>query len=156
APPLRSLIEDPTWVGSARSTNLQAFAELPPPHARPLQARGDTLSGPAGTAGTTGTTGSKGSAGTTAPTGSAGSAGALVLLSQQLDGRWRLITSAGKAVDGQRAFGWATGFTLPAGTVAFAVTPTGQAARSAQTVVLSLLWLSALWITRRPSRPARG
>jgi GT2 family glycosyltransferase len=140
APPLQSLVSDPAWLAAitndersrhllTRSEDLQWITQLAPAHTPPLARRGDVFSG-------------------TAP----GSQPSLVLLSQQFDARWRLTYPDGTSQGAAPAFGWADRFTLPAGAGPFTVRFTGQAARSAQMTVLSILWLAALWITRRPSR----
>jgi hypothetical protein len=129
AAPLRSLILDPVWASTARSNDMSSFAALPPPRGEPLQQHGDVWSLASGSV-----------------------SGGLVLLSQQFDGRWHLDTSTGATVGPERAFGWAMGFRVPAGAGSIAVGPAGQAARSAQVFLLSMLWLAALWITRRRSR----
>jgi hypothetical protein len=131
-PPLQWVTADPAWRAAARSADLEPVAALPAAHAIPLLRRGDAFTG-------------------AAPTGSDPS---LVLLSQEFDPSWQLRTSNGDTVAASRAFGWADGFTVPADSGSFTVRYTGQAARSAQMTVLSILWLAALWITRRPSRSA--
>lgn len=69
----------------------------------------------------------------------------LVALSTEYAGSW--------AIDGsdaapQRAFGWATAFTDTRGPVA--VRFGAQLPRTVETILLGILWLVALWITRKP------
>jgi hypothetical protein len=79
--------------------------------------------------------------------------GASVLLTQQFDARWRLEpVGRGPAIAPRPAFGWAVGFAYRPTTAGFTVRFTGQTARTVEVVFLSILWLAALWITRRPSR----
>jgi GT2 family glycosyltransferase len=130
APPVPSLISDPAWLATARSADLQSSAELPSADAHALARRGEAFSGAAPEE----------------------SGPGLALLSQQFDARWHLTSSDGTTAAAARAFGWADRFTVPEGSGPFTVRFTGQAARSAQMTVLSILWLAALWITRRPSR----
>ena len=53
------------------------------------------------------------------------------------------------AIVGPReAFGWSTAFDAPAGSVR--VRFTEQWVRTVETLVLGLLWLAALWVTRKP------
>ncbi len=131
-PPLQLVTSDPHWRAASRSADLSPVAALPAAHAIALTRLGDTFAG-------------------TAPTGSDPG---LVLLSQEFDPRWQLRSSNGATVPASRAFGWADGFVVPANSGSFTVRYAGQAARSAQMTVLSILWLAALWITRRPSRSA--
>jgi GT2 family glycosyltransferase len=75
-----------------------------------------------------------------------------VLLGQQFDAGWRLSAPGGTAVAPRRAFGWATGFDPPAGRLQ--VRYGRQWLRDVEVAVLGLLWLAALWITRKPARRA--
>jgi GT2 family glycosyltransferase len=84
---------------------------------------------------------SAGAAGQTQPAG-------LVLLSQQFDSHWRLSQSAGPATP-FRAFGWAVGFEARAPSPS--IRYEGQAVRDGEVGLLVLLWLGALWISRRPA-----
>jgi GT2 family glycosyltransferase len=72
-----------------------------------------------------------------------------VLLSQQFDSRWRLTVGRGPAVPPERAFGWAAGFSAPAGPAS--VRYTAQWVRTLEMLALAVLWGAALWITRRPA-----
>jgi hypothetical protein len=85
-----------------------------------------------------------------APGGWSGEAPApgLVVVSTEFDPYWRLEASNGDVVRASQAFGWATSFAAPAGELR--VRFTGQLVRTVETLVLGLLWLAALWITRKP------
>ncbi|MFL5798787.1 MAG: glycosyltransferase family 2 protein [Actinomycetota bacterium] len=91
-----------------------------------------------------------GSALRAAPGGYGGSSGGgSVLLASQFDSGWRL-RAAGRTVPPTRAFGWGTAFRAPAGAVS--VTYGRQWVRDLEVAVLAVLWLAALWITRKPAR----
>jgi GT2 family glycosyltransferase len=80
--------------------------------------------------------------------GRAPSAGA-VLLAGQYDGGWRL-DAGGRSVGPNLIFGWAMRFPVPAaGPVR--VEYTSQTARRVEIAIIAVLWLAALWITRKPS-----
>jgi GT2 family glycosyltransferase len=88
-------------------------------------------------------------------TGSTGSG--VVVLSQQFDSGWRADVGGRRGPSPYRAFGWATGFDLPAGTVH--IEYGRQWIRTVEMIVLALLWVFSLWLTRKPSagaRPARA
>jgi hypothetical protein len=72
-----------------------------------------------------------------------------VLLADQYAGGWR--AGGGKArVAPQRIFGWAMRFPVSArGRVT--LNPPGQTPRRVEIAIVALVWLLALWITRRPS-----
>jgi hypothetical protein len=70
-----------------------------------------------------------------------------VVASDQFGDGWRLET-AGTQVEPRRAFGWAMAAEVEPGSLAFAFTRQWPA--TAQVVLLGLLWLVALWITRKP------
>jgi hypothetical protein len=149
--PLASLVADPAWRAAAASPDPAAAAMLRTPDAIPLSGSdGSYVGGPLGSR--------------KIPPGS------MVLLSQQFDRHWvlsepRVVTAgltaslssapstAAATVAPRAAFGWAVGFayspTPPSG---FAVRFTGQSTRTAEVVLLALLWTAALWITRRRSR----
>jgi hypothetical protein len=84
------------------------------------------------------------------PGGWAGQAPApgLAVVSTEFEPAWRLEASNGDVVHPGRAFGWSTVFDAPAGSlhVRFA----DQWIRTWETIVLGLLWLVALWVTRKP------
>ena len=79
--------------------------------------------------------------------GEASTAGSLVV-STEFDPGWRLEVPSGAVVRPGRAFGWSTAFDSPAGRLL--VRYTGQWVRTAETIALGLLWLAALWVTRKP------
>ncbi|HEX5902302.1 MAG TPA: glycosyltransferase [Actinomycetota bacterium] len=70
-----------------------------------------------------------------------------VVVTQQFDGGWR-IESGGERLAPFRGFGWAIAGAVDAGEVV--VEYTNQWVRTAELVVLAVLWLAALWITRKP------
>jgi hypothetical protein len=80
------------------------------------------------------------------PTG----ASSLILLAQQFDSHWRLEGGSAPARP-TRAFGWAVGFDPGQRSSAFEVRFHGQATRTVQIVLLTILWIAGLWVTRRPS-----
>ncbi len=85
-----------------------------------------------------------------APGGWVGEASApgLVVVSTEFDPEWRLEIANGGSVRPSEAFGWSTDFGSPAG--ALRVRYAGQWVRTMETIVLGLLWLAALWVTRKP------
>jgi hypothetical protein len=70
-----------------------------------------------------------------------------VVVADQFDAGWR-IENQGQRRTPQRAFGWAISSEVEPGSVSFI--HTGQWVRTAEMVLLGLLWLAALWITRKP------
>jgi hypothetical protein len=121
---LASVIPDAEWLGVARRPTFAGLASLPAARSRPL-------------------------AEPPVPAPAPLPPEALALLSQQFDERWRAQTS-GRTEAPFRAFGWAVGFTVESDT-AVEVEYDGQLARNGEVLVLALLWLGALWITRRPA-----
>jgi hypothetical protein len=79
--------------------------------------------------------------------GEAPSSGTAVV-STEFGPDWELEGSEGATVGPREAFGWSTAFDAPAGQLR--VRFTEQWVRTLETIVLGLLWLAALWITRRP------
>ena len=69
----------------------------------------------------------------------------LVALSTEYEGAWSL---EGSDAEPQRSFGWATAFTDTTGPVE--VRYGSQLPRTIETLLLALIWLAALWITRKP------
>jgi hypothetical protein len=128
AVPLAAGLTDPTWaeVGLSGRTDLPATAALPAPTGDPLEGSGQRYEGGASDATT------------------------MVLLSQEAVGSWRLAQGA-SAEEPVPAFGWAAGFRPPA-SGGFQVAFGGQRVRTSEMAVLALLWMAALWITRRPVR----
>jgi hypothetical protein len=72
----------------------------------------------------------------------------LVVVSTEFEPAWRLEASDGEVIRPTEAFGWSTAFDAPAGDLR--VRFTGQLVRTLETIALGLLWLAALWITRKP------
>jgi hypothetical protein len=72
----------------------------------------------------------------------------LVFVGDQFSRGWRL-TASDHITDASPAFGWALGFPMPSG--AFSISYGLQWIRTTEMLVLGLLWLAALWITRRPA-----
>ncbi len=70
------------------------------------------------------------------------------MISTAFDPHWRLDAANDAVVRPDEAFGWSTAFDAPAGEVR--IRYVGQWVRTLETVVLGLLWLAALWITRKP------
>ena len=134
--PPASAIPDPSWRLAASTGDPRSAAALQQPDAIPLAGSdGSYTGGPY--------------PGRTFPPGSS------VLLSQEFDDRWRLTpTGGGPEVAPRPAFGWAVGFPYRPTAGGFTVTFTGQTPRTVEVVLLSILWLAALWITRRPSKVA--
>jgi hypothetical protein len=124
--PLASALGDLPWRAAALHPSVEAVSALPVPETAPLQGGGQRYEGPP----------------TAAPQ--------LVMLSQQFDSRWRLVPRGAAPVLPQRAFGWAVGFRLPGSSQGSTVAFSGQRARSVLMSFLALLWLGALWVTRRP------
>jgi GT2 family glycosyltransferase len=133
AVPLGVEISDPGWREAATSGEMRTVLALPAPGGTPLE---ELEAGHA-------------------YRGEGPSAPALILLSQQFDPRWTLIPSDGTPAppEPEVAFGWATGFQAPADPLSgYEVRFDGQASRTIEVGILGVLWLAALWITRRPVR----
>jgi hypothetical protein len=134
--PRASVIPDPRWRVAAASGDATAVAALQDPDAAPLRGSdGAYRAGPYAN-------------GRTFPPGSS------VLLAQQFDRHWQLIPFGQRAapVRPHAAFGWAVGFPSTPTPHGFTVRFTGQGLRNAEVALLSIMWIAALWITRRPSR----
>jgi GT2 family glycosyltransferase len=73
--------------------------------------------------------------------------GSRVVVSTEYDGAWQL---AGSDVAPERAFGWTTSFRTdaPSATVLYGA----QLPRTIATWLLAVVWVAALWITRKPVR----
>jgi GT2 family glycosyltransferase len=76
------------------------------------------------------------------------SAPGLAVVSTEFGPDWRLEATNGVVVRPSEAFGWSTAFDAPAGDLR--VRFTGQLTRTLETIALGLLWLAALWVTRKP------
>jgi hypothetical protein len=72
----------------------------------------------------------------------------LAVVSTEFDPHWLLRAPNGEVVRPSEAFGWSTVFDAPAGELH--VRFDAQWVRTVETIVLGLLWLAALWITRKP------
>jgi len=70
-----------------------------------------------------------------------------VVAADQFDPGWR-VENQGQRLLPQRAFGWAISSEVEPGSISFVFT--GQWMRTAEMALLGLLWLAALWITRKP------
>lgn len=79
----------------------------------------------------------------TAP--STGASPGLIVLATELDPDWRLEGSSEHPI---QAFGWATAFDASPGPVR--ISHGGRLPRAIQTTLLVVLWLGALWVTRKP------
>jgi hypothetical protein len=125
-----SVIQSAEWLRAANSGDPSGRTELPVlSNADPLSGDGEQYSG------------------------AAPATRALVLLSQQFDGAWRLTpSSGGTAIRPSKSFGWAVGFESPSAPSSFIVRFGGQETKRAEVALLALLWLAALWMTRRPVR----
>ncbi|HEX2090178.1 MAG TPA: hypothetical protein VHI54_09685, partial [Actinomycetota bacterium] len=122
--PIYSIVNDERWRRAAFSDRLEDLAPLPAPGAIPL--------GPAAL--------------------DAAEPTSLVFVGQQFDRRWNMARSdGGDPVPGSRAFHWAVGFEgRPASTSA--VQFDGHGERNVEMVLLSGVWLVALWLIRKPPR----
>ena len=135
--PRAAVIADPAWRAAEASGDPTAVVALREPRAVPLEESGGRLHG-----------------GPFAP--DEFPPGASVLLPQQFDRHWSLTPAGGgSAIRARPAFGWAVGFAYRPAADGFTVRFTGQALRTLQVVLLSILWLAALWITRRRSAETR-
>jgi hypothetical protein len=70
-----------------------------------------------------------------------------VVASDQFDSGWR-VENGGERIAPHRAFGFASASPVEAGDVSFLYTD--QWVRTIEMSVLAVLWLLALWITRKP------
>jgi hypothetical protein len=131
AAPLAAGLTDPTWadVGLVGQADPSATATLPEPTGDPLGGSGQRYEG------------------------RASGATSMVLLAQEGSGAWRLAQGE-TSLESVPAFGWAAGFGPPPVGAAFRVEFGGQRVRTSEIAVLALLWMAALWITRRPVRGA--
>ena len=80
-----------------------------------------------------------------------GSGGGTVWIGEQYAPGWRLRSGVDAVPPGEAA-GWAMTFRLPQDSGAFSVRYADQRVRTAEMGGLALLWLIALWATRKPSR----
>jgi hypothetical protein len=121
--PRAAATDQPAFADAASGTDLLPVASLPP---------------------------FEGSALEPAPGGFHGSSpGGVALVASQFADGWRL-RAGGREVRPAESFGWGTRFEAPAGTVD--VTYAKQWVRDVEVAVLAVLWLAALWVTRKPAR----
>lgn len=129
--PTAAVIDDPRFVRAARSVDLQEVASLPSSvSARPLHPVTGGWVEPSG------------------DTSPATDERGIVYVADQYASAWRLRTDLREEVP-EPAFGWAMSFPEPVG--GFEISYSKQWIRTTELVVLLLLWLSALWVTRRPA-----
>jgi hypothetical protein len=131
AVPLASVIDDPSWAIAASSGDPTAVAQLLPADPSPLDGTQEPYVAPPG-----------------------GSSAGFAYLSQEFDSRWRLTSGAAAAIGPGRAFGWAIRFPVGAdvSSAGFTIDATDQWIRTLEVTLLALLWLAALWVTRRPPK----
>jgi GT2 family glycosyltransferase len=120
--PVASVVHQPVFARAAESADPSAVAALPGIEATPLKPDDGGWSG--------------------------SSDGGLAFVGAQFAAAWR-ADNAGTRVDPEPAFGWGLGFPTQAG--AITITYTQQWVRTAEMILLGLLWLAALWITRKPA-----
>jgi len=132
AVPVAAAVFSPDWRRAAASpgTDLDLLGALSTPDAAPLHPAGDTFRK------------------VSADTG-------MVLLSQQFDGHWNLYRVdrrpvAAVPIAPKKAFGWAVRFDVTGADGLVEARFDGQMFRTVEIALLALLWLGALWITRRP------
>jgi len=129
---------DPAYVRAARDGSLLDVASLPTASIQPLERTSHGITGDLG----------------------AGSQPSEAVMGQQFDGGWRLhvvsVTEGTNAVTPHRAFGWATGFGVPARADGVLIDYGRQWIRTIEMWVLGLLWVIALWLTRKPARIKRS
>jgi hypothetical protein len=122
--PMYSVVADERWRRAAFTERLGDLAVLPATRATPLAQTAPPVPG----------------------------SPPLVFAGQQFDRRWTMTpANGGPPVPGRRAFQWAVGFEgWPAGRAA--VRFDGHGERRVEMVVLSVMWLVALWLIRKPPR----
>ena len=120
--PIYSIVNDDRWRRAAFSDRLEDLAVLSAPQAIPL---GPTALGMSEST-------------------------SLVFVGQQFDRRWNMARSGGAdPIPGSRAFHWAVAFEgRPASTSAIQFDGHGE--RHVEMVLLSAVWLVALWLIRKP------
>jgi hypothetical protein len=121
-PPAGVLAANDTVAGIVASDDPATIQQLPPLPAAPLAAVPGGWAGVAPTAG-------------------------LAVIATEFGPDWRL-TSGGAESRPREAFGWSTSFDAPAGTLR--VRFTAQWIRTLETIAMALLWVAALWVTRKP------
>jgi GT2 family glycosyltransferase len=137
AVPVASEIAGAEWerAAAAQRIDLAAISALPPPESRPLEETPD------------------GFALGTPPVESPRPSSRVAYVAEQFSSDWVLTPSTGGPErSAQRTFGWAMRFELPSQPGDVSIRFTGQTVRTIETALLAILWLAALWITRRPVR----
>jgi GT2 family glycosyltransferase len=129
--PPASVIPSPEYARAARSADPEALEAQVAPSATALDRAG----------------GGWRAAGVGAGAGTGSGDGLVYVGDQQAEG-WRLRSGA-DLVDARTAFGWSIGFPTPPGP--FSIFFGLQWIRTTEMLVLGLLWIAALWITRRPA-----
>ncbi len=119
--PVASVVADPGFASAMGSADLGPLAALPETTATSLERAGDGWVGDV-------------------PVGSA-------FVSEQFDPGWRAEVT-GSPVELREAFGWAIGAEVGAGSLEIRFDRSWV--RTAEFVGLGILWLAALWITRKP------
>ncbi|MEX0755800.1 MAG: glycosyltransferase family 2 protein [Actinomycetota bacterium] len=74
---------------------------------------------------------------------------AYAFVGEQFATGWRLSDGPDE-VEAERAFAWAFGFEVPEGADRVSIRYTDQWVRTLQILLLAVLWLAALWVTRKP------
>lgn len=74
-----------------------------------------------------------------------------VSIGQQYEPGWRLYSGAAE-LPAERTLGWAITFMPPAGGASFEIRYADQSVRTFEMIALGVLWLGALWMTRKPAR----
>lgn len=119
--PVASVVEGEEFAEAAATDDLTALAGLPDVVASPLEGRDGGFAG-------------------TAPAGTA-------YVAEQFDGGWRARTD-GSSAEPTEAFGWA--MTFRTGSGEHRIVYERDTFRRVEMLLLGLLWLAALWITRKP------
>jgi hypothetical protein len=124
--PLAALYTQDEYVHAADTGSLTDLAALPPADAEALQ----SVVG--------------GYDGTNAAPGS-------IWIADQFAPGWQLRLG-GREIPTTKLFGWQNGFTIDSGSGPFTIRYTDQWIRDAEMAALAVLWLIALWVTRKPVR----
>ncbi|MGZ8624589.1 MAG: glycosyltransferase [Actinomycetota bacterium] len=119
--PVASVVSDPTFADAAASDDLAALARLPETVAVPLDREDGRWVGDV-------------------PAGTA-------YVAEQFDAGWR-VQSAGSRVEPEEASGWALSAKVAAGELEIRYDRAWV--RTAEIIALAILWLAALWVTRKP------
>jgi GT2 family glycosyltransferase len=121
--PVASVVTSPGFSRVADATGLLAISSSARPRAVRLSATGDGWSG--------------------------SSEGGFIYVAEQFDAAWRARAGTSQSTaPPRRSFGWAMGFPVGSGTVT--VAHDHDPIRTVELWGLALLWIAALWITRKP------